>query len=95
MITGTIEAPEFKPIQWRDIILQVIADKNEYFKEIIGVDVSQILIIGTSPNNANIPQPGGYDNPIKIPDAKESWPLDIFIWGFIKNSMYLYSAAGI
>tara|TARA_B100001250_G_scaffold382254_1_gene375244 strand:- start:719 stop:946 length:228 start_codon:yes stop_codon:yes gene_type:complete len=75
--------------------LHVIADKNENFSDIIGVDVSQILIIGTRPNSANIPQPGGYDNPIKIPDAKESCPLDIFICGFIENSMYLYSAAGI
>ena len=58
-------------------------------------DLIQILIIGTRPNNANIPQPGGYDNPIKIPDAKESCPLDIFICVFIENSMYLYSAAGI
>tara|TARA_Y100000746_G_C15465461_1_gene433667 strand:- start:657 stop:806 length:150 start_codon:yes stop_codon:yes gene_type:complete len=45
---------------------------KEYFIESLTVDVSQILINGINPIKANMPNIGGYDSPINIPEIKDN-----------------------
>ena len=72
IITGNNDAPELRPIQYNEIVLETIAAIKEYTIESLTVDVSQILINGINPIKANMPNIGGYDSPINIPEIKDN-----------------------